>query len=248
MRAAVIHPLLGDPVPAGNAPAPGSGRRPAWPCLEEGGLAASRVEAGADLPPLRFDEAELAAVAAAVALDGRRRARAEALEELAARRDRAVALAAEALADAARQRRSEDERVRDEVVRLVGAVARALVLDARPERLAGALEGLLRGIPEAATAARVLVGPEAVEALRASLSDIAARAGFPGGIEVAGDPLLPPGGVQLLWADGWSEHVPDQVHARIQEILAAHGAADDGPALRMPAPPTISANEDGEQP
>jgi hypothetical protein len=67
--------------------------------------------------------------------------------------------------------------------------------------------------------------------LRARLADIAASAGFVGAIEVASDPRLSPGTVQLFWPEGWSEHVPARIHERITEILAAHGPLPaDAPA------------------
>ncbi|MEK0083235.1 hypothetical protein [Benzoatithermus flavus] len=218
------------PVPRHRGP----GRPPAWPSLTESDpLPAGRPDARETREPapassaLRFDEDELAAVAASVAWIWSRQARADTLRALAARQTEALERAAAALVEVARAQRDVDARARGQIMDLVAAIARALALESGDSRIASNLEALLRGAPET-TSACIVVEPLAAEALRAHLPAVAARAGFRGSLEVAGDPRLAPGTVQLFWPDGWSEHVPAHIHERIMEILAAHAPPPEG--------------------
>lgn len=239
-NATAFPPILGRPAP--QSP----GRPPAWPSLTAGesasadGNATGAAPGRRAEPALRFDEGDLAAVAASVAAAWRRRGQTEALEGVAARQARAVERAAEALAEASRRRQSEAALVREQALGLAAAIAQAFLPEAGDGRIVGALEALLRGLPEA-TSARIVVEPLAVEPLRAGLADIAARAGFTGSLEVTGDPRLPPGTVQLFWPGGWSEHVPARIHEHIARILAAH-------APLAAAPVIANAIREGEQP
>jgi hypothetical protein len=189
------------------------------------------------ITPLVFGEADVARVAAAAADRATRRARAELERGLEAKRAEALDRAAASLAEILALRRREAAGARDQVIALVAAIAGGL---ATGRDVAEAVGAALEALPGAPTV-RVLVDGLAAAPLRASLPEIAARAGFAGGIEVVADPRLAPGSVQLVGAGGWLEHDPVRVREQISAALAAHRStertADEPLAEPAHAPP-----------
>lgn len=175
-------------------------------------------------PELCFDEQDLARIAAAVAADTARTTHDEALEGLLGRQAAALERLAAGLEDAARTQRNREQSRREQTLALVVAVLRALLATKTQAGGAGLIEAVREMLhhPPEASSARLLVEPEAAAALRAHLPDLAAQAGFVGDLEVVDDTALEAGTVQLRWTDGWSEHVPARIAARIHEALVAH--------------------------
>jgi hypothetical protein len=217
---------------------------PAWPVLvvdvpagKPAGAAGTPTQPdGRQTPALVFGEADIARVAAAAADRATRRALAELERGLEAKRAEALDRAAASLAEIAASRHGEAAGARDQVVALAAAIAEAV----RPGRdVAEAIGAALEALPGAA-AVRVLVDDLAAAPLRASLPEIAARAGFAGGVEIVADPRLAPGSVQVVGPGGWLEHDPVRIRERVAEALAAHRftetTADEPLAAPAPAP------------
>jgi hypothetical protein len=212
--------------------------------VERSGTAAEASTGTLAPATLSFDEADLARLAAAAVYSATRAARAEA--ELVRRERETAALerVAQGLAraDEVQQRDRQDQR--GQVLALVGAVVGALGAGrgrASPESVLAAVDAVLHQLPETGTA-RLLVEPDAVEALRLHLPDLARRIGFAGDLTVEGEPRLVAGSVRLLWPDGWSEHDPERVERLILAALAAH--APDGATTAPAAAP--DPTNDGE--
>ena len=192
--------------------------------LLDGGDAA---EAEAPIPPLSFDERELARIAAASSLQGRHAAEAAIAADPATRLAQAVERLAQALDDCRSHELQAGAAMVGRTVALAAAIARAM-----PDRLgdlpalATRCAVLLAGIEGPA---RLILPAAEAEALRPLLPEIAARAGLAGGLELEPDPLLPPGAIRLIWPDGWLEQDPAALAARVAALLAAHDP---------PAPPT----------
>jgi hypothetical protein len=184
-------------------------------------------------PPLAFDESEMARMAAAMSLRARQDAQAACAADPAIRLAHALERMAEALADGGRRHAREDAAAMRRTVELAAAIARAAVPGAGDSRaLADRIGEMLAGL-DGPPAARLVVAPTAVDDLRPLLPELAARAGFAGGLELEPDPRLPEGAAQLLWPGGWLEHDPAALAARAAELLAAHG----------PQPPPAATEE-----
>ena len=212
---------------------------PAWPRAAGASdvPATPRADAG-----LRFDEAELARLAAAAASRAVEAARgtAAALED---RRAAALACLTAALAEAAGRRAGARSRERAALAALVGAVLRAVAAERTRLGDARALDLVARLLvePPAGVEATLRVDPVAAETLRDRLPELARTAGFAGALELVADPDLAPGGARLVWAEGWVEHAPDRIERLIGQAVAAlpaaDGMADEAPAAASPAAP-----------
>lgn len=174
------------------------------------------------LPPLLFNEADVARLVAVVEMDATKRARAECALALEMQRDRAVARAADALAAALAAHRADEATALGQIVELSEAVAQALNADSRtPTELGAMIQSVLATVG-AAPAVRIITCPDDEASVNALLPDVIVASGFTGGIEVVLEPRLPSGAVQLVWADGWLELAPEVIRHRIDAVLAPH--------------------------
>lgn len=189
-----------------------------------------------ELPPLLFNEADVARLAAAVEMNATERARAECAVDLEMQRVRAVARAADALAAALAVQRVDEAAALGHIVELSEAVAQALTADGHtPAELGTMIQSMLATVG-AAPAVRIITCPDDEDSVNALLPDVVVASGFTGGIEVVVEPRLPSGAVQLVWADGWLEHAPEVVRRRIDAALAPHRSSS-----AVPVPPFAAA-------
>ena len=187
-------------------------------------------------PALRFDEAELARVAAGLVERTVREIRAETAASPAARQADALDRAVAALEAAVRGQDACERAAVPRIVALAAAIGRALGPTARdPHGLALLVGQMLAGL-EAPTA-RLAAAPEVIEALRPLLPEIAARAGFVGGVELEADPRLADGALHLVWPGGWLARDPEEAARQVAALLAqpledpvpSQGESDDQP-------------------
>ena len=170
-------------------------------------LADDEADAPVPVPPLAFDEADVARMAASLVDRSAREERSAAMLSPAARQADALESAAAAFAEAVRERAEADRNEMVRVVALATALARTLgPVAGDPEGLGDLARELLVGLD--APAARLVAPAAAIEVLRPLLPDLAARAGFDGSLELEADDHLPEGAMQLRWAGGWSERDP----------------------------------------
>lgn len=214
----------------GQAPAPA---KPcavlAWPRSLDEAPAVEPATPTAPLSsmPLRFDESDIARIAAGAAVEAAMASRAEAAASAQMMQARALETLARTLAEASRERLAAQAGQAEAAARLVAAVLKAVAathLHLGGESLVDVVTQLLREAPDAGQAT-LRVHPAAVEVLRVHLPELAIAAGFSGTLEIEATPELGIDGVQLLWAEGWVEHVPTLIEARIMELLAGHAQA-----------------------
>ncbi len=190
------------------------------------------------LPDLLFDEAELARLGAAVACDAASRARRACAARCAAGHSAAMARAAEALTRAVQARRRDEAQLLGQVVRLTEAIGRALLADEASQRdLVTRVRSLLRSATDA-PAVHLHSSATDEAAMRAVLAELAAGAEADQTIELVVEAGLPAGAIRLTWPDGWLEHAPDSIRARIDAILRS------GPQLVATALPSTSDGDD----
>ena len=190
------------------------------------------------LPDLLFDEAELARLGAAVACDAASRARRACAARCAAGHSAAMARAAEALTRAVQARRRDEAQLLGQVVRLTEAIGRALLADEASQRdLVTRVRSLLRSATDA-PAVHLHSSATDEAAMRAVLAAAAAGAEADQTIELVVEAGLPAGAIRLTWSDGWLEHAPDSIRARIDAILRS------GPQLVATALPSTSDGDD----
>lgn len=184
-------------------------------------------------PALRFDEAELARVAAGLVERTAREIRAEAAASPAVRQADALDRAVVALEAAVRGQDACERAAVPRIVALAAAIGRVLGPTARdPHGLALLAGQMLAGL-EAPTA-HLAAAPEVIEALRPLLPEIAARAGFVGGVELEADPRLADGTLRLAWPGGWLACDPEEAARQVAVLLAPHQAqpSDDQAPLQ----------------
>jgi hypothetical protein len=170
-------------------------------------------------PALRFDEAELARIAAGLVERTAHAIRAEAAASPAARQADALDRAVAALEAAVRRQDACERAAVPRILALAAAIGRALGPTARdPHGLALLAGQLLAGL-EAPTA-RLAAAPEVIEALRPLLPEIATRAGFVGGVELEADPRLADGALRLAWPGGWLARDPEEAARQVAALLA----------------------------
>ena len=171
------------------------------------------------VPPLAFDEADVARMAASLVDRSAREERSAAMLSPAARQADALESAAAAFAHAARERAEADRDAMERIVALASALAKALgPIAGDPDGLAELARELLVGLD--APAARLVAPAAALEALRPLLPELAAGAGFDGSLELEADDHLPEGAMKLRWAGGWSERDPDEIGRAVAALLS----------------------------
>lgn len=175
-----------------------------------------------ELPPLLFNETDVARLVAAVEMDATKRAQAECAIALEMQRDRSVARAADALAAALAVHRADEAATLGCIVELSEAMVQALTADGRAAAELGAMIQSMLATAAAAPALRIVTCPADECMVNALLPDVVVASGFTGGIEVVAEPRLPSGAVQLIWADGWLEHALEVVRRRIDAVVAPH--------------------------
>lgn len=186
------------------------------------------------LPPPLFDEAEVARLVAAAALDATERARAECASLLGTQRDRAMTRAADALAAALAGRVADEAASLAHVVELSAAMTRALTADRRTVPELGAEIRSMLATVAAVPSVRIVTCTDDEAAVSDLLPELVAASGFSGRIEVVAEPRLPGGALQLIWADGWLEHAPAAIRRRIDAVVALHRSTASASAS-MPA-------------
>lgn len=206
------------------------------PTADRGAATGPTMAPPGELPPLLFDEADVARLVAAVEMDATERVRAECAGTLEMQRGRAVAHAADALTAAFAAHRADAAAALGQVVELAEAMVRALTADGRASaELSATIQSMLSTVASA-PAVRVVTCPDDEAAVSALLPDVVAASGFAGGVEVVVEPRLSSGAVQLVWADGWIEHAPDVIRRRINAVLAPHRSTS-----AVPMPPCAAA-------
>lgn len=194
----------------------------------------------AELQPLLFDEADVARLIAAVDRAAAERARAECAGTVETQRSLSVARAADALAAALTAHRADEAASLGHVVELAEAVARALTADSRTSAELGVMIRSMLATVAAAPSVRIVTCPDDEAAVHALLPEIVAASGFTGKVEIVGEPRLPGGAIQLVWADGWLEHAPACIRSRIDAVLAPYRCVSGPPA----APSCVTTNGD----
>lgn len=194
----------------------------------------------AELRPLLFDEAEVARLVAAVDRAAAERARAECAGTVETQRSLSVARAADALAAALTAHRDDEAASLGHVVELAEAVARALTADSRTPAELGVMIRSMLATVAAAPSVRIFTCPDDEAAVHALLPEVVAASGFTGKVEIVGEPRLPGGAVQLVWADGWLEHAPASIWSRIDAVLAPYRCVPAPPG----APSCVTTNGD----
>ena len=237
---ASVERVLWQPHGRTSSPAAGSVvRRPWIPpdwAESEPGPVPQPVAAAPGPPPMVFGEAEVASLTAAAAAEATSRARSACAAELAAQKVRAMAEMAGALTEAVQARRGDGAEALAQVVDLADAIAGALLADApRQAGVLAAIRSMLATLASQA-AVRLVVATADATSVQAVLAELAADCGFKGDIELAADPRLTVGAVQLLWPDGWLEHAPEIIRHQVDAILAAHRAPEPGSSLSGACP------------
>ena len=123
-------------------------------------------------------------------------------------------------------------------MRLTEAIGRALLADEASQRdLVTRVRSLLRSATDA-PAVHLHSSATDEAAMRAVLAELAAGAEADQTIELVVEAGLPAGAIRLTWPDGWLEHAPDSIRARIDAILRS------GPQLVATALPSTSDGDD----
>jgi flagellar assembly protein FliH len=187
-------------------------------------------------PALRFDEAELARVAAGLVDRTTRVARAEAEASPAARQAEALERAAAAFEAAVAGERDRERAAVAQIVALAAAIGRVLGPTAHDRAgLAALVAEMLAGLE--AGEVRLAAAPPMIELIRPQLVEIAARAGFAGSVELRAEPRLAEGALRLTWPGGWLARDPEEAARQVAALL-----------VRAPADQVPSQGEFDDQP
>jgi len=187
-------------------------------------------------PALRFDEAELARIAARLVDRTTRTARADAEASPAARQAEALARAAAALEAVAAGECHRERAAVAQIVALAAAIGRVLGPTARdPAGLAALVAEMLSGLE--ASEVRLAAAPPMIELIRPQLVEIAAQAGFAGSLELRAEPQLAQGALRLTWPGGWLTRDPEEAARQVTALLLlppinqvpSQGELDDQP-------------------
>lgn len=196
---------------------------------------------------LSFSEDDLARVIAATAVAWQAQTRERLTADLAAQRTLVLDAVHAELVAALQAQRQAVGIARRQLVDLALAIAGALSGGRHAAAEASARAAIEAALPHLRdeVGIQVAAAPAAVTALRAELPALARACELGAAIDVQADQHLPDGAIRITWSDGWAEHDPDLVLARLASLLDAHRSAGDAaaPTGAMPTNEPIPLKE-----